>query len=84
MELSMTEGFESKETEEDEMDVLDEKELAKLQFFAEHPELDNPFLWFIPKKRKNRRGGSGKGPGLLSFLFSSSHLLLLSLFCFSS
>ena len=57
LDWSITEGVDA---EEDEMDALDEEELAKLQYFAERPELDNPFLWFLPEKRKNRRGGDGK------------------------
>ena len=40
--------------DENEEDVLDEKELAKLQFFAEHPELDDPDFWHVPEKRKHR------------------------------
>ena len=57
LDWSITEGFDA---EEDEMDVLDESELDKLQFLAEHPELEDPLFLFVPEKRKKRRGGGEK------------------------
>ena len=53
LDWSMTDGFENCEEE----DVLDEKELNKLEFFAEHPELDDPIFWFMQERRRPRRGG---------------------------
>lgn len=28
-------------------DVLDDIELSRLQYFAEHPELADPLIWFL-------------------------------------
>ena len=33
---------------------LDESELTRLQFFAEHPELADPLIWFLPAAGKRR------------------------------
>ena len=35
---------------------LDEVEMSRIQFFAEHPELADPLIWFLPEVR-HRRGG---------------------------
>jgi hypothetical protein len=43
----MTGGFEEQDDE-----GLDESELARLQYFAEHPELADPLIWFLPAARR--------------------------------
>jgi len=47
---SMTGGI-----EEDDEEGLDEPELARLQYFAEHPELADPLIWFLPKMGRRRQ-----------------------------
>ena len=34
---------------------LDESELSRLQYFAEHPELADPLIWFLPDPGRRRR-----------------------------
>ena len=34
--------------EEEDNDFLDEYELSRLQYFAEHPELEDPLIWTLP------------------------------------
>ena len=44
--------------EEDGDDCLDEYELSRLQYFAEHPDLSDPLIWTLPEsgwKRDGRR-----------------------------
>ena len=33
------------------VDCLSESELERLCFFAEHPELADPVIWFLPEKK---------------------------------
>jgi len=33
---------------------LDEVELSRLAYFAEHPELADPLIWFLPESRRIR------------------------------
>ena len=35
-------------------DVLDSGELNRLLFLAEHPELADPFIWFLPVRKLRR------------------------------
>ena len=40
---------------EDDDEGLDEHELSRLQFFAEHPELADPLIWFLPETKSKKR-----------------------------
>jgi hypothetical protein len=40
--------------EEEEKMGLDEVELSRLAYFAEHPELADPVIWFLPESRRIR------------------------------
>ena len=55
MELDWLGAGECPEEDEEQLG-LDEGELRRLQFFAEHPELADPLIWFLPEVR-HRRGG---------------------------
>ena len=46
---------------DEEMDCLSEAELERLQFFAEHPDLADPLIWFLPGIELGRRGSSKWG-----------------------
>ena len=40
--------------EEDDDDCLDEYELSRLQYFAEHPEMADPLIWTLPEASRGR------------------------------
>lgn len=42
--------------EEDERLGLDEGELDRLAYLAEHPELADPLIWFLPERKPEDRG----------------------------
>ena len=42
--------------DEDEDEGLDESELVRLQYQAEHPELADPLIWFLPEVTRKRGG----------------------------
>jgi len=51
---SITDDFSDDEEDNDE-EGLDEIELDRLRFFAEHPDLADPLIWFLPEKSSQKR-----------------------------
>ena len=49
---SITDDFSDDEEDNDEDDEegLDEVELDRLRFFAEHPDLADPLIWFLSER----------------------------------
>jgi hypothetical protein len=48
--LALTGEFDAEEYDEDDKLGLDSAELWRIQFFAEHPELSDPLIWFLPRR----------------------------------